>query len=303
MPESFITFEDEKIKLRIPKQLRLKRGTSYFFSGILKRGRKDARVILAVVLDPPPVLRKAARQVILKALPYQEWMGVKTQVIRKGRCSFGDGGIEVLGASTVPEPTGTITLYRWNVLYRLGTHYIDIDLGGGGDLEEFEKMAKEIITSLKLLSPSQSKKRLNASTGSMIKSVKQGGLKAKEKARLASALKSLPKELKYLRDPILAIADEDQDLLGCGGVDTTLLAEAIEHQADLQPRGFATKHSKELEKWLKSNTSKNDKWAEPVWFVMAFLIGYDVYKDEDAESTAQSLTKIVKHFLDAAPKL
>jgi hypothetical protein len=291
----FVEYRDEKIRIKLPKQLRLKRGTSYFFSGILKRGRKDACVTLAVVLDPPPVLRKAARQVILRALPHQEWMGVETRVIRKGRCFFGDGGIEVLGASTVPEPTGTITLYRWNVLYQLGKHYVDIHLGGGGDLDEFEKMAKEIITSLKLLSPSQSKK---AATGSTIKSIKNGGLKAREKARLASALKSLPEDLKYLRAPILAIADEDQDLLGCGEVDTSLLSEAIEKQAVSQPSGFATNHSKKLEKWLKSNTSKNDTWAGPVWFVMAFLMGYDMYKDKDAELTTQSLAKRVKRFLN-----
>jgi hypothetical protein len=299
----FVEYRDERIRIKLPKQLRLRRGTSYFFSGILKRGRKDAFVTLTVVLDPPPVLRKAARQGILRALPHQEWMGVEIRLIRKGRCFFGDGGIEVLDASTVPEPTGTITLYRWNVLYQLGKHYVDIQLGGGGDLDEFEKMAKEIITSLKLLSPSQSKKRLDASTGSMIKSFKQGGIKAKEKARLASTLKSLPRDLKYLRDPILAIADEDQDLLGCGEVDTTLLAEALEKQAASQPKGFATKHSRELKKWLKNNTSKNDTWARPVWFVMAFLVGYDAYKDEDVGLTAQSLEKIVKHFLDAAPKL
>ena len=85
---------------------------------------------------------------ILNALPHEIWLGVETNVIRKGRCSFGDGGIEVLGASTVPEPAGTITLYRWNVLYRLGKHYLFIDLNGGGDLEAFEKMGTAIIESI-----------------------------------------------------------------------------------------------------------------------------------------------------------
>ena len=149
MTDSYITFEDEQIQLRIPRQLRSKRGgTVYSFSGVLKRGRKDARVTVLVELDPTPVSRKAQRQVILKALPHEVWLGVETRVIRKGRCSFGDGGIEVLGASTVPEPTGTITLYRWVVLYKLGKHYLYIDLNGGGDLDAFEKMGTAIIESI-----------------------------------------------------------------------------------------------------------------------------------------------------------
>lgn len=149
MTDSYTIFEDKHIKLRIPRQLRSKRGGYvYSFKGFLKRGRKDAHVILGIELDPPPVLRKASRQVILNALPHQLWLGVETKTIRKGRCSFGDGGIEVLGASTVPEPSGTIILYRWNVLYRLGGHHLFVDLNGGGDLNAFEKMGTTIIESI-----------------------------------------------------------------------------------------------------------------------------------------------------------
>jgi hypothetical protein len=304
MAGSYIIFEDEQIRLRIPKQLRVKRGgTSYFFSGVLKRGRKDARVILGIDIDLPPVLRKAQRKVILKAPVHQIWLGVETRDIRKGRCTFGDGGIEALSASIVPEPTGNITLYQWNVLYRLGTHYVDVVLFGGGNRDAFEKMGTTIIESievksLKLISSEQSKKRSISSIGSMVKKVKHGGLKAKEKTRLANALKSLPEELHYLIEPILDIASKDQELLGSGVVDTPLLAEAIENQANLQPNGFATQHSKKLKKWLKSNISKDDKWAGPVWFVMASLMGYDAYKDWEAESTVQSLTKVVNRLLD-----
>jgi len=304
MTDSYITYEDEQIKLRIPRQLRSKHADYvYSFEGTLKRGRKDARVILGIELDPTRVSRKALRQVIIKALPHWVWLGVETRVIRKGRCSFGDGGIEVLGASTVPEPSGTITLYRWNVLYRLGKHYLFIDLFGGGDLEEFEKMGTAIIESivvksLKSISSEQSKKRLISSTDSMVKKVKHGGLKVKEKARLANALKSLPEDLKYLREPILAIADEDQELLGSGVVDTPLLAEAIEKQAASQPSDFASDHTRQLKKWLKDIKKTDESWIGPVWFVMAFLMGYEMYRDEDAESSVKSLTKVVNRFLD-----
>jgi hypothetical protein len=145
----YILFEDENIKVQIPKQLRSKRGGYvYSFTGTLKRGQKDSRVILGIELDPPPVSRKALEQVILKALPHEVWLGVETHVLRKGRCSFGDGGIEVLGASTVPEPTGTITRYRWSMLYKLHGHHLYIDLDGGGDRDAFEKMGTDIIQSI-----------------------------------------------------------------------------------------------------------------------------------------------------------
>ncbi len=144
MADSYITFEDEQIRLRIPRQLRLKRGTSYFFSGVLKRGQKDSRFGFALLLDPPPVLRKGMRQVIFNALPRDVWLGVEIRVIRKGRCFFGDGGIEVLGTYTNP-----ITVFcRWVVLYKLGKHYLHMDLSGGGDLGAFEKMGTQIIRSI-----------------------------------------------------------------------------------------------------------------------------------------------------------
>lgn len=269
----FIEYSDKKIRIKLPKQLRQKNNIR-FFCGNLVRGKPESQVMVAIDLNFDNrrfrEIKKLFRDTGIRNLPPGQ------KVLRSGKCSFGEDGIELLTSSEIFDKG--YTLYRWDILRRLQGHYIMCIIMGGGSREDFESMATEIITSLKLLSPSQSKKRLSASIGS-IERIKNGGLKAKEKARLASALRSLPEELKYLKDSILAIADEDQDLLGSGGVDTTLLADAIEHQADLQPSGFATNQSKKLEKWLKSNSSKNDMWAGPVWFVMAFLMGYDVFHE------------------------
>lgn len=294
----FVEYRDEKIRIKLPKQLRQKRPIR-FFQGNLVRGKPETQITVGIDVDLNTSSVKATREVFLgtradRPVTLPEWY----KVLRSGPCSFGEKGLELFTSSEILDK-GYI-LYAWDILCRMQGRYVMLTIMGGGSREDFESMAKEIITSLRLLSPSQSKK---TATGSTIKRIKNCGLKAREKARLARTLKSLPEDLKYLRDPILAIADEDQDLLGSGGVDTTLLAEAIENQAELQQSGFATNHSKKLEKWFKSNASKNDKWAGPVWFVMAFLMGYDLYKDEDAESTTQSLTKRVKRFLDAAQKL
>lgn len=290
----FVEYRDDKICIKLPKQLRQKNNIR-LFCGNLARGKPESQVIVGLDVDLNASTVKAIREVFLGTgvnRPVTLPKGYK--VLRSGKCGFGEECLELFTSSEVFDKG--YTLYTWQVMCRLQGSYVELSIMGGGSRESFESMAKEIITSLKLLSPSQSKQMVNK-TGSKIKSIKKGGLKAKEKARLASALKSLPQELKYLRDPILAIADENQDLLGCGEVDTTLLTKAIEHQVISQPKGFAAKHSKELKKWLKSNTSRNDKWAGPVWFVMAFLMGYDMYKDEDGGLTVQSLTKVVNRLL------
>jgi len=289
----FVEYIDEKIRIMLPKQLRQKH-SMLFFKGNLVRGKPETQVAVGIDLNFDTRRFESIKEEFLR--PEIKNRPPNEKLERLGPCEFGEGGLELL--TSVVQPHTGHTIHFWKMLYKLQGSYLMMNIMGGGSLIEFENMAKEIITSLKLISPSQSKKKSSTSTGSMVKKVKHGGLKAKDKARLASALKSLPDDLKYLRDPILDIADEDQELLGSGVVDTPLLAEAIENQANLQPNGFATHHSKKLEEWLKSNVSKDDKWAGPVWFVMAFLMGYDAYKDGDAESTVQSLTKVVNRLLD-----
>ena len=102
---------------------------------------------------------------------------------------------------------------------------------------------------------------------------------AKEKRRLAKALEALPEELMYLRDPILAMADEDQEMLGCGDVDTGLLAEAFQRQAVSHP-GSAAVRAEELKQWLLGFSNPEAAWARPIWFAQGFLMGYHVYGEE-----------------------
>ena len=102
-------------------------------------------------------------------------------------------------------------------------------------------------------------------------------MRARDKARLVKALASLPESLEYLRDPILALADEDQDLLGTGEVDTAMLAEAIDRQAAVQPSGFAASQAEALEQWLTDHATRDAAWAPLVWFVAAFLTGYGMF--------------------------
>jgi hypothetical protein len=274
----FVEYSDEKIRIKLPKQLRQKHSIR-FFQGNIVRGKPKTQVTVGIDIDLNASAVKAVREVFLGTRvnrPATLPKGYKVE--RSGKCSFGDGGLELFTSSEIFDKR--YTLYTWDVLYRLQGCYVMLNIMGGGSRESFENMAKEIIMSLKLLSPTQSKKRLSASTGSMIKSVKDGGLKTKEKARLACALESLPDDLKYLRGPILAIADEDQGLLGCGEADTTLLAGALQQQTASHPSGFAAAQAEELEEWLKGILNTDEAWATPVWFVLGFLAGYDMFGEE-----------------------
>ena len=105
-------------------------------------------------------------------------------------------------------------------------------------------------------------------------------MRAKDKKRLAKELESLPENLKYLRDPILAVADEDQDMLGCGEIDTTLLDEALQQQADMHKSNCVAAQAEELKKWLHDLSVPNEAWAAPVWFALGLMIGYDIFNDE-----------------------
>lgn len=269
----FLEYSDEKIRVKLPKQLRQQR-SKRFFRGNLVRGKPESQVMVTIDINFDARRVEAIKKVFIDSVekhPMSQPKGYR--VLRSGKCSYGDDGLELLTSSEIFDKG--YTLYRWDVLYQLQGDYVMCIITGGCLREDFESMATEIIKSLKLLSPSPSNK-MNTST---IKSVKNGCLKSKDKAQLASALKSLPEKLKYLRDPILAIADEDQDLLGCGEADTKLLAEVLERQAASQPNGFGVAQAAELKEWLADISTGDEIWAGPIWFAMAFMMGYDMFSE------------------------
>ncbi len=173
----FVEYRDDKIKIKLPKQLRQKRPIR-FFQGNLVRGKPETQVMVGVDINFDARRVEAVKKIYIgpeRKQPVSQPEGYK--IHRSGPCRFGEDGLEILTSVDVRDKG--YTLYRWDLLYRLQGHYVELTIMGGGSLKNFESMAKEIITSLKLLSPAESKKRLNASSG-LIKSIKQGGLKAKD---------------------------------------------------------------------------------------------------------------------------
>src|SRR5260221_8815644 len=103
---------------------------------------------------------------------------------------------------------------------------------------------------------------------------RSGPLAKRDLVRLTSALDRLPSEIAYLREPILAIAAQDQDLLGCGEADPTLLEEALRKYANADSGTFEPEIIADLlAQWTKSLARQNSLWAAPIWFVEGFLRG------------------------------
>jgi hypothetical protein len=108
-------------------------------------------------------------------------------------------------------------------------------------------------------------------------------LNTKDKTRLNSALAKLPPEINYLREAIMKISMEDQDLLGSGEADIDPIFKAFK-AAILKFQGAtASDHAHILRKWLKKMPHHTGKWAAPLWFVEGVLRGFEFF-DIDLDS-------------------
>jgi hypothetical protein len=114
----------------------------------------------------------------------------------------------------------------------------------------------------------------------------QGPLGKRDKARLAAALDQLPPEIAYLRDPILNVANQDQDLLGSGDADTTSLVQAVREAGCSSAAPLDAGNAADLlERWLDQLPDKNARWVGPAFFVEGALRGFDLFQFDphDAE--------------------
>ena len=103
---------------------------------------------------------------------------------------------------------------------------------------------------------------------------------------LSTALDNLPAEIKYLRDPILAIAKQDQDLLGSGEADTNLLARALRQNSKGSVEDEAAMAADLLQGWAEERQLDKSAWASPLWFVYGFLLGGELFAMDEEEPTA-----------------
>jgi len=82
----------------------------------------------------------------------------------------------------------------------------------------------------------------------------------------------LPQSLAYLRDSVLDIATQNQDMLGCGEADTKVFERAWSQQAGHD----ADLDADALQEWSEQ-FGRDELWLGPVWFVVGLLRGTSMY--------------------------
>src|SRR5215472_4638470 len=111
-------------------------------------------------------------------------------------------------------------------------------------------------------------------------------LSKRDANRLSAALDDLPPEIAWLRDPILAISKQDQDLLGSGEADTNLLASALRQNSKGSLEEEAATAADLLQGWIEGQEGNESAWAGPVWFVYGFLRGGQLFATDEEEPPA-----------------
>ncbi len=272
-----INYEDADLRMWLPLYLRPKRGMRFFAP--LGKKSKDAIVYSMAVefIDNQFGIDLYQSQFAThKTGTEWEMGGVKTTILRQGKSSFVDDGVEVL--SKVETLVTHDLLFGYNIFFKLGDRHLHALIGGQRDQTEFEVACKQIVSSIELKHggyKDSPKENLAAS----------GGLKPTDKARLIAVLNKLPLDLEYLRKPIMTIAKEDQDLLGSGEADTSPIERALRKAAGQSGIGStAAAHAEVLRTWLEALPDRDGAWAGPVGFVEGFLRGRALFGDDAAEA-------------------
>ena len=141
----FIEYNDGKIRIKIPKQLRQKHPIR-FFRGNLVRGRPETQASFGIDINLDARRVKVMKEEFLRTEIKNRPPGNKVE--RLGPCEFGRDGLELL-TSIVQPHTGNI-FYRWDMIFSLQGSYVMLTITGGGNREDFENMANAIIQSIEV---------------------------------------------------------------------------------------------------------------------------------------------------------
>lgn len=256
--------------MRVPSYLRQKKAIP-FFEARSKKDRHRPLLHFAVgVLNDEGVRAEWTSIMGMNPGASDEWMGVRRRLIRRGKASYLGDGLELLGAShnTV---TGDVH-YNYNILFLVGSRRISATFFGQGDLSVFEALCRQIVSSIRLAKGGD--ERQPAGRDSKV----AGGLGRADRRRLKEALSGLPPEIAYLRRPILALAKEDQDLLGSGEGDIRSIERALRRNSKPGSIKIIAKYDAELlHGWLVSLPGHDGAWAAPAWFVEGVLRGSAIW--------------------------
>ena len=113
----------------------------------------------------------------------------------------------------------------------------------------------------------------------------EGSLSSRSLARLVVELDRMPPTLAFLRGAILSLADQDEGLLGCGEINTTVFdADMRQWQRSAGRDADVTSLNNEFAAWAAA--SPKGKWVSPIWYVQGLLCGVAAY-DPDLSAPPQ----------------
>jgi len=253
--------------MRLPPYLRQKKKGMCFFEPSSKK-RKDNLIhgFSIEFLNDEGV--KVHRDIMMFTNPRanEEHMGVRGELLRRGKPLYLDDGLEVLNA--IHNAVTGDTFYGYTVLFPLGSRHIYATFFGQGELSTFDESCKQIVSSVGLVKAGEAP--LPARRWKGVPS----GLGDAGTKRLKQALDGLPAELAYLRKAILAIAKQDQDLLGSGEADIGPIERSLRKVAKGGAIGqTAMAHADALHQWLIALPDSEGAWATPLGFVEGYLRG------------------------------
>jgi hypothetical protein len=143
---NFIEYIDEKIRIKLPKQLRQKRPLR-FFRGNLVRGRPETQASFGIDINLDARRIEVMKEEFLRTEVKNRPLGNKVE--RLGLCKFGKDGLELL--TSIVQPHTGHKFYRWDMIFKLQGSYVMMTITGGSSRKDFENMANEIVTSLVLI--------------------------------------------------------------------------------------------------------------------------------------------------------
>ncbi|MGE5609730.1 MAG: hypothetical protein ACM359_10785 [Bacillota bacterium] len=266
-------FRDSRLALRAPAYLRQQK-SMMFFKAPKKRRPEQNIVMFSVSVLTHQDWVDTAQIEIEEFNPRVAQPGTEWHLVRKGKPDWLDNGLELLADMRFLS-TGNVD-HHLTVVFQRSNANLMAGIIGDGELECFENVARSIIQSIRLVEGDEAQVPVKCTRSAA------AGLKRADKTRLSDALMKLPPDLAYLRKPILAIAKEDQDLLGAGEADIGPLVKALRQRAGKTAiAAAAIRDADALSVWLKAMPDHTGAWAVPAWFVEGALRGASLFLGEN----------------------
>lgn len=272
-PES-CQYSDSTLSVTVPPYLRQSKTNQMLFERRKKKaeGHSIASVAIVALRHRDHVEALLAR--IERFKDGTPPNGSPMSAIRRGPTDWLEGGVELFVA--IHRLADSVTCYDYRAYVKCGALEIQVNVLGDGDLHLFDETVKSIVRSIRPVAGEAS------AEPSAPVAISGGGLRRSKRTRLVKAFATLPMELLHLREAILAIADQDQSLLGSGDGDLTVLDECMRKVASSEPIGTrAERDADRLRQWLETVPGSQSSWAGPLWFIEGSLRGMAIWAEED----------------------